>query len=65
MVAANASSRDVVRQKAATLTLSRTVRVWKGFTIWKVRPIPMAQIRSGLSPAMLSPLRSTFPRLGA
>src|SRR5438105_1942850 len=51
--------------RAPTMTLSRTLRPAKGFTIWKVRPMPAAQTWSGLNPWMGEPLKRMEPESGA
>src|SRR3954454_8483214 len=53
------------RRKAPTMTLSSTDKPAKGLTIWKVRPMPAAQISSGRSPWMARPANRISPVSGA
>ena len=47
------------------MTLSSTLSAGNGRTIWKVRPMPRRQTRSGDSPSMRSPSNVMVPASGA
>jgi hypothetical protein len=47
------------------MTLSSTDSPGNGRTIWKVRPMPRRQMRSGVSPSMRSPAKVMAPPSGA
>jgi len=53
------------RSSAPTITLSMTDKPANGFTIWKVRPMPAAQIWSARSPPIGSPANRIPPPSGA
>ena len=47
------------------MTLSSTLSAGNGRTIWKVRPMPRRQMRSGGKPSMRSPAKLMVPPSGA
>src|SRR5688572_17104686 len=62
---ARACGAERVLRKAPTMTLSSTVSPTKGFTSWKVRPMPAAHTWSGRSPSMRLFSNTISPASGA